>query len=192
MEHAARLTQAMASAITPESAPTPDDAELVCAARGGSRVAFSELYERYARIVHAILLARVPYGEAEDLVQDVFVIAFQKLASLREPNALGGWLAAIARRCAVDYHRAAFRENAAKREAAHGQPTQPEANAFHVLEAIQTLPEAYREALILRLVAGLTGPEIAGRIGLTPDSVRVNLFRGMKMLRERLKGIDAV
>jgi RNA polymerase sigma-70 factor, ECF subfamily len=161
---------------------------LVRAARGGSRVAFTELYTRYARVVHSILLARVPYGEAEDLVQDVFVIAFQKIALLREPKALGGWLAAIARRSATDYHRAAFRENAAKREAAQGQSTEPEADAFHVLQAIQTLPEAYREALILRLVAGLSGPEIAERIGLTPDSVRVNLFRGMKMLRERLKG----
>jgi RNA polymerase sigma-70 factor (ECF subfamily) len=192
MEHATWLTQAMASAASPESVPIPDDADLVRAARGGSQVAFSELYTRYARVVHGILLARGPYGEAEDLVQDVFVIAFQKIASLREPKALGGWLAAIARRSATDYHRAAFRENAAKREAAHEHSTEPDANAFHVLQAIQTLPEAYREALILRLVAGLTGPEIAGRIGLTPDSVRVNLFRGMKMLRERLKGSDEV
>jgi RNA polymerase sigma-70 factor, ECF subfamily len=192
MEHATWLAQAMVSAAAPESAPIPDDAELARAARDGSRVAFSELYARYARVVHGILLARVAYGDAEDLVQDVFVIAFQKIASLREPKALGGWLAAIARRCATDHHRATFRENAAKREAAHGRPAEPEANAFHVLQAIQTLPEAYREALILRLVAGLTGPEIAGRIGLTPDSVRVNLFRGMKMLRERLKGIGEV
>jgi RNA polymerase sigma-70 factor (ECF subfamily) len=39
----------------------------------------------------------------------------------------------------------------------------------------------------LRLVEGLTGPEIAARIGLTPDSVRVNLHRGMKVLKERLE-----
>jgi RNA polymerase sigma-70 factor (ECF subfamily) len=50
------------------------------------------------------------------------------------------------------------------------------------------LPEAYRETLLMRLVEGLTGPEIALRTGLTPDSVRVNLHRGMKLLRERLDG----
>ena len=39
---------------------------------------------------------------------------------------------------------------------------------------------------MLRLVEGMSGPEIAAQVGLTPESVRVNLFRGMKLLRERL------
>jgi len=55
-----------------------------------------------------------------------------------------------------------------------------------VLEVICGLPEAYRETLVLRLVEGMTGPEIANRTGLTPASVRVNLHRGMKLLREKL------
>jgi RNA polymerase sigma-70 factor (ECF subfamily) len=55
-----------------------------------------------------------------------------------------------------------------------------------VLAAIRRLPEAYREPLILRLVEGMTGPEIAARTGLTAGSVRVNLHRGMHMLRETL------
>lgn len=55
-----------------------------------------------------------------------------------------------------------------------------------VLAAIRSLPEAYREPLILRLVEGMTGPEIAERTGLTPGSVRVNLHRGMRQLREKL------
>ena len=54
------------------------------------------------------------------------------------------------------------------------------------LEAIRRLPEAYRETLMLRLVEGMTGPEIAARTNLTPDSVRVNLCRGMKLLRAQL------
>ena len=61
------------------------------------------------------------------------------------------------------------------------------ADAFLVIGAIRTLPEAYRETLIMRLVEGMTGPEIAERTGLTADSVRVNLCRGMKLLRERLE-----
>jgi RNA polymerase sigma-70 factor (ECF subfamily) len=63
-----------------------------------------------------------------------------------------------------------------------------EAEAAHALRVIQQLPEAYRETLVLRLVEGMTGPEIAERTGLTPDSVRVNLHRGMKALRARLEG----
>ena len=49
------------------------------------------------------------------------------------------------------------------------------------------MPEAYRETLVLRLVEGMTGPEIADRTGLTPASVRVNLHRGLKQLRERFR-----
>ena len=55
-----------------------------------------------------------------------------------------------------------------------------------VLDVIRTLPEAYRDTLLMRLVEGMTGAEIAERSGLTPASVRVNLHRGMKLLRARL------
>ena len=57
---------------------------------------------------------------------------------------------------------------------------------------IRTLPEAYVEPLILRLVEGMTGPEIAMRVGMTPESVRVNLHRGMKLLREKLGFTEGV
>jgi hypothetical protein len=55
-----------------------------------------------------------------------------------------------------------------------------------ILSFVRSLPDAYRETLILRLVEGMTGPEIAARTGLTPGSVRVNLHRGMQQLREKL------
>jgi DNA-directed RNA polymerase specialized sigma24 family protein len=53
-------------------------------------------------------------------------------------------------------------------------------------EIVKELPEAYRDTLLMRLVEGMTGAEIGERSGLTPASVRVNLHRGMKLLRERL------
>ena len=59
--------------------------------------------------------------------------------------------------------------------------------AHAALDAIRLLPAAYRDTLMLRLVEGLSGPEIAQRTGLTPASVRVNLHRGMKLLRARLE-----
>jgi RNA polymerase sigma-70 factor (ECF subfamily) len=58
--------------------------------------------------------------------------------------------------------------------------------AAAILDAIRALPDAYRETLILRLVEGMTGPEIAARTGLTHGSVRVNLHRGMQQLRAKL------
>jgi RNA polymerase sigma-70 factor (ECF subfamily) len=92
----------------------------------------------------------------------------------------------IARNRATDFHRRSadlveLPENLSSRGAVSAQ-----AEAHAALAAIRSLPHAYRDTLILRLVEGLTGPEIAMRTGLTPASVRVNLHRGMKLLREVL------
>ena len=62
----------------------------------------------------------------------------------------------------------------------------PTGTAREILGLIRRLPEAYRETLVLRFVEGMTGPEIAARTGLTPASVRVNLHRGMKLLRQKM------
>ena len=56
-----------------------------------------------------------------------------------------------------------------------------------MLAVLRELPQAYHEPLILRLVEGMTGPEIARRTGMTHGSVRVNLCRGMKLLRQALR-----
>lgn len=172
----------------PMSPRTPlhflEEAAIVSAARDGDRTAFERLYERYARMVHGILLARVPRPEVDDLVQDVFLMAMKNISSLRETAVFGAWIATIARHRAHDYHR----RSADTAELTENMPAQDrsEAEALSILSVIRTLPEAYRETLILRLVEGMSGPEIAARTGLTAGSVRVNLHRGMKQLRGKL------
>lgn len=161
-----------------------DDALLVGAAREGDRGAFGRLYDRYARMVHGILLARAPHGEVDDLVQDVFLLALRRLHTLRDTGAFGGWLAMIARNRASDYHRRSPQTEELREDAVGGSNVETEALA--ILAVIRSLPDAYHETLILRLVEGMTGPEIAARTGLTPGSVRVNLYRGMQQLREKL------
>jgi RNA polymerase sigma-70 factor, ECF subfamily len=158
-------------------------AELVHAARRGDRAAFAELYQRFARAVHAVVLARVQYGDAGDVVQDVFVIALERLGQLADPAAFPGWILTVARTRAIDHTRRRQPVELADEPAAEPVPT---AEAQRVLDTIRELPDAYRETLIMRLVEGMSGPEIAERTGLSPGSVRVNLHRGMKLLRERL------
>ena len=157
---------------------------LVCAAQNGDRAAFGRLYGFYARMVRGILLGMAPRGEVDDLTQDVFLQAMRRLKSLREPSSFGGWLAAIARNRAKDYHRGAMESDEVTDELAVADP--PLAEAISVLQVIRRLPEAYRETLILRFVEGMTGPEIAELTGMKPGSVRVNLHRGMKLLREQI------
>lgn len=163
-----------------------ENASLAHQARAGDREAFGRLYQRYAGMVHGILLARIPYGEVDDLVQDVFLQALARLDSLREAAAFGGWLATIARNRATDYHRRARPTVDVQNELV--APDRSTAEGRAVLRVIQSLPETYRETLVLRLVEGMTGPEIAALTGLTPGSVRVNLHRGMRLLREKLTG----
>ncbi len=173
-----------------------DDADLVRAAVAGDREAFGLLYRRFARAVHGTLLARLSPADADDEVQEVFLHAMKRLGDLREPAAFGGWICAIARRRALDHYRGLpFRESATvdlqelpEETAADANPSL-RAEVAEALAAIRALPQAYRETLVLRLVEGLSGPEIALVTGLTPDSVRVNLHRGFRLLREKL-GIE--
>lgn len=159
---------------------------LVLAARDGDRAAFAELYQRYVRMVHGVLVARVPRGDVDDLVQDVFLQAMREIAALRDPAAFGGWLAAIARNRGNDHLRRVHPAEPLPEPDRLAADPPPELDASIVLRALGSLPEAYRETLALRLIEGMTGPEIAAATGLTSASVRVNLHRGMKQLRERL------
>jgi RNA polymerase sigma-70 factor, ECF subfamily len=169
------------------TAHAADDGKLARAAQGGDKAAFGVLYERYARIIHGLLLSRVPRADVDDLVQDVFLTAWNRLAALREPAAFGGWLSTIARNRAIDFHRQSADAPLELPEDLAAHDTTPErADALKLLAIVQGLPDAYRETLVFRLVEGMTGPEIAARTGLTAASVRVNLHRGMKMLREKL------
>ena len=172
------------TAAAPVAETVKAEARLVERVRAGDAEAFDEIYKIFAPLVHGIVLARVPRDEAADIVQEVFLAAYKNLHTLRDKNAVGAWLAMIARNRAIEFYRQA-------------KPTEelPEdfkgkddslAEAREILAAIRQLPETYRETLILRLIEGMTGQEIAERTGLTPESVRVNLHRGMKILRQKL------
>jgi len=166
-----------------------EEDRLAAAARGGDREAFARLYELTAPTVHGVLVSIVRPAEARDLVHEVFLHALRSIERLDDPARFGAWIRTIARNLGRDHHKqrrevaqlpADLPETRAQRDAGDAR------EAERALAAIRELPETYRETLTLRLVEGMTGPEIAARTGLTHGSVRVNLCRGMKLLRERL------
>ncbi len=90
----------MATCIIDEELTIED---LVRAAQTGDRDAFGELFERYEHYVFAIGLRRLGnHNEAQELSQDVFIQAMQKISQLREPGAFGGWLRSITHRMAIN------------------------------------------------------------------------------------------
>lgn len=169
---------------SPQKIEEPIEQTIVREVLAGERDRFGRLYELYAPLVHGVLLARVPRDEVDDLVQDIFLHALRKLHTLRNPTAFGPWIAMIARNRAMDFHRASRETVEVEENTAVAK--QSSRTAHEVLDFIRQLPDAYRETLVLRFVEGMTGPEIAVRTGLTPASVRVNLHRGVKLLRQKM------
>lgn len=191
----ATMRAAVSASPSDTQSPLVSWTEDVRAARGGDRDAFGRLYSGFARMVHAILLSRLRASDAEDAVQDVFVIAMERLPVLRDDSSFGPWLATIARNRATDLSRRAQHRRPTHNidsewpdaRRAPASSLEQRAEIERALQAIRDLPETYRETMIMRLVEGMTGPEIATRVGLAPGSVRVHLHRGMTLLRERLQ-----
>lgn len=170
------------------------DEHWVVRAQRGDRGAFEVLWNRYAQTVHGILLSMMADQEAEDLMQDVAVAALRSIGGIKQPDRFAAWLGSIARNTGRDAIRARADlepiQACEESDVAIEVSSSAQAEANEILDHIRALPECYREPLTLRLVLQLSGPEIASRTGMTPGSVRVNLFRGMKLLRERLERED--
>jgi len=162
---------------------------LVKKARAGNLRAFETLWRRYAPSVQGILLTMLNDADAEDLTQEVAMAALRALPSLRDPSTFPAWLCTIARNVGRDALKTQRARSFAPLNAADDVPAPAAGDSLEaeeILWQIRALPEAYREPLMLRLLLEMTGPEIAARTGMTPGSVRVNLCRGMKLLRRRL------
>ncbi len=175
------LTRRETSAATTKLKAEARLVERVCE---GDQEAFNELYRIYARMIHSIVLARVPFDEVDDIVQEVFLAAYKNISSLRDKNAIGAWLAMIARNRSNEFYRYTKPTEELSEDLSRSDNSQNEAK--EVLAVIRSLPDTYQETLMMRLVEGMTGHEISEKTGLTPESVRVNLHRGMKLLRQKL------
>ena len=163
-------------------------AALVRAAQDGDRRAFEALYERYVRLVHAVLLGTLDHDDVSDAAQDVFFRAWQQLGQLRDPEAFGPWLTTIARNAARMRRRSEPRHVPLPAALVSREtPVDAKLDAQHVLAELQSLPAKYRDPLMLRLVEGMSGVEIATLTGLTHGTVRVYLHEGMQLLRARLQ-----
>jgi RNA polymerase sigma-70 factor (ECF subfamily) len=162
------------------------DRELAERARAGDAEAFGELFVRHAGAVRGQLLGRAPVCTAEDLVQEAFLIAWREMRSLRDPNRFGAWVRRIATNLAST---AASRRTgpAGTCGAAPAPDRAADGCEETVRAAVASLPDHYRVPIWLRYAEGLSGPEVAARLGVSHASLRVVLHRGTKILREKLR-----
>jgi len=162
-------------------------------ARDGDPDAFRLLYEEHVGRIYALCLrlARDP-GHAEELVQDTFVRAWDKLSGFRGESAFGTWIYRIAVNVAM-----ADRRSTGRREARIGLTAEPDALAkpistaepalrLDLEQAIAGLPPRARAVFLLFDVEGYQHAEIAEMTGIAEGTSKAQLFRARRLLREAL------
>ncbi len=164
----------------------PTDATLVLAARAGEEWAREALFRRYARLALGLAYRILPAdGEVDDLVQDSFLYAFERLNGLTNPQAFQAWLSSIVVRTAgkrLRRRRLQIRLGLRSHEpvdvdevVSRAAPPDVAAELRAVYELLEKLPAEERVALVLRRVERLEIPEIAEQMGLSASTVKRRL-----------------
>ncbi len=176
-----------------------DDASLVMACLEGEHQAFGKIVTRYQRLLCSLAYSSLGnLGESEDVAQEAFVEAWKKLGSLREPEKLKSWLCGILRfkvshhrrkearqpiRHAGEFHEVGILES--NDEPIEDVAMKEEEQAL-LWRALETVPETYRETLILYYREQRSVELVASELDLSEDAVKQRLSRGRKLLQEKL------
>ncbi len=175
-------------------APTPSDADLVALASRGDGDAADALVRRYYRAAFAVALGVLGNRQdAEDVCQEAFVKALERLEDCREPSRFAPWIMTIVRNRALSYHGyRKIRETSELLPEIAEAPDSPVADTLNAelgerLEtALGALNATQREVVLLHDMDGWTHGQIAEALDMTEVRSRQHLFVARKILRERL------
>ena len=170
--------------------PLTIDDQLLLAAQLGDAAALERLVvecrpnlRRYAA-QHCVTTS-----DAEEAVQESLIILFRRLPTLRSLGAFSGWLFQVARRECQRLARKMFHQHVPLDEAIEKNYLATRTDIemqIDITLAIQSLPDLYREIIVLRDFEELTVREIAQRLGLPPETVKTRIHRGRHLIREHL------
>ena len=183
------------------------DEDLINRALAGDQAAYKELLNRHKRAIFQIILKIVRNREeTEDLVQETFMRAFHSLASYRSEFRFSTWLYKIAANCAIDFLRKKKIEALSLDKPVETQDGEvgidlpdtsfnPEEKLWEkqrqisIGEAIDSLPDKYREVILHRHRDDQSYEEIAQILKLPVGTVKARIFRARELLKKKLKGI---
>jgi RNA polymerase sigma-70 factor (ECF subfamily) len=183
------------------------DGELVLAARRGELGAFDELVRRYQRKATAVAFRLLNNrDDAMEVVQDAFLNAYDRLASLDEPDRFGPWLLRIVGNLALNRRRSRSLRKTVSLEGPgqddddRGEMNRPDPRDQSPLEiasgrelkqliakAIDELPELQRQALVLFSMQNLPQKQVADMLGCSVEAVKWHVFTARRKLKERFK-----
>jgi RNA polymerase sigma-70 factor, ECF subfamily len=189
------VTGGVAPGPSPNGA-APGDAALVARVLSGEREAFSELVRRHQDVLYrqAFATLRDP-DEAADLVQDAFVKAYTRLRSCREPDRFRAWVFTILRNQTRDYLKNVRRRGVSWDDHAPGLPASddPARDVEEVefesrlADVLATLPEAQREAFLLKHVEDLSYEEMSEVLGVGISALKMRVMRAREAIVEKLE-----
>ncbi len=165
------------------------DGELVRRHLAGEAGASRELFRRYAARIHGVGRSLLGVDDAEDIVQEVFLIAFRSMQNIREADKVGNWLYRVAQNCCREQLRRRGREKAAvtaSLENTLAEQSSP-VDSERIARAVASMPEKLRLALDLKYRQGLSHSELAELLGISQSGVNTRLYRARMMLRQRLE-----
>ena len=184
------------------STATLDIPAILEQARSGDTGAFAQIVRQYQSLVSGVLYnATGDFHKSEDIAQETFLIAWQKLGELREPQHLAAWLCTIARNLAHHSHRKPAISTKPLSEETGGltpaalvsNSPAPDAELLRreqselVWSAIGEIDEKHRETLVLYYRSGQSVKEIAGATESTEEAVRQRLVRARKSLKSKIE-----
>lgn len=181
-------------AIVPEAISA--ERELMRGCQAGELDALSSFYERFFSSVYRFAYGSVGSREdAEDITAEVFIKAFRNIRRFRDQaKPVAAWLFRIARHEVADHYRRRRRRIVALpfvseqiEHAGRYDPLETPAAVMDLVSALRNLPEAQREAVLLRLVGGLSTRQTAQAMARPEGTVRSLLHYGIKALREAMQ-----
>jgi len=178
--------------IVAEGAPGVADRDDVARARAGDTRAYERIYRRHAARIHGLTRRMMGPDGADELTQDVFVRAWEKLGTFRGEAAFGTWLYRLAinvvltRRAWLGTQRSRLDDH---EETLHAVPARPALTdlGMDFERAMERLPKGAREVFVLHDVEGYKHEEIAGMLGVTTGTTKAQLHRARMMLRKHLE-----
>ena len=178
---------------TTETQPGMDESDLIRKAQNGNQEAFEWLYQRHVKRIYALCLRMVSDPQrAEELTQDVFVRLWKSLGSFRHESAFTTWMHRLAVNVVVSDMRSTKRRDSRvihtdtledfEREVKEAMPE----TRMDLEKAIAGLPEGAKEMLVLHDIEGYRYREIAEMLGVAEGTVKSQISRARRLLREVL------
>lgn len=173
------------------------DEHLIQLFKQGNHQALDSLYERYVKVVYKRVRFVIPETDVEDVTQEVFVAMLRSLSTFRGESQFSTWLRTLTNNKVAEYYRRRSRKKESMQvDLVHAERKSDQSSASNIEDlivlqnALQELPEQYREIILLRFVEDMKFNEIAEAQGKNTEATKSLFRRAMAALQERMEEKD--